>query len=344
MFFEPLERRRMLCAAIDAAPADAPLDESDLGMAATKVDGVAARESLSWTTGASMPQRREEGASAVLNGRLYAFGGFYDHTFDATGRVDAYNPATNTWQQRASMPEAITHAPTVVIGGEAWIFGGYVGKDPGPATRRVYIYNPNTNAWRRGPDMPFARGAAAAARVDDRVYVFGGRDLTRTADVPQTFEYNIKSGAWAVRADLPNPRNHIAGAAVGGKVFAIGGQHNEASAAVNQRSVHRYDPVTNTWTAVASLPFAMSHNVASTFEYQGRIITVGGETSHNVATSAVLLYEPWRNRWRTLTSLPQERRAPQAGIINGKLYVAGGSIRGGQRSDLYISNVLDGVI
>lgn len=343
MHFEALERRQLFCDLHGVPPLayrDASSGEGDL----TQHYNVAARESLRWSSGPSMPQKREEGASAVLNGRLYVFGGFYDWTFNATGRVDAFNPATNSWQQRAWMPEAITHAPAIVINGEAWIFGGYVGKDPGPSTKKVYIYNPNSNSWRRGPDMPFSRGAAAAARVGDKVYVFGGRDLSRTYDVRQTFEYNIKSGAWSIKADMPNPRNHIAGAAVNGKVYAIGGQHGEARDAVNQRSVHRYDPSSNTWTSVASLPFAVSHNFASTFEYQGRIIMVGGETSHNVATSKVLLYEPWRNAWRSLTGLPEERRASQAGIINGKLYVAGGSIRGGQRANLFVSSLLDSAL
>lgn len=303
-----------------------------------------ARTSLTWSWKQSMPQRREEGANAVLNGRLYVFGGFYDHTFNGTGRVDAYNPSTNSWQQRASMPEAITHAASLTINGEAWLFGGYVGKDPGPATKRVYIYNPNSNSWRRGPDMPFSRGAAAAARLGDNVYVFGGRNLDRTYDVAPTFAFNLKTNTWSTKANLPNPRNHLAAAEIGGKIYAIGGQHREASKAVNQRSVHRYDPATNTWSSVASLPFAQSHNLASTFAYNGRIIVVGGETAHNVAAGRVLVYEPWRNTWRDAGGLPEARRAPQAGIINGKLYVAGGSIRGGQRGDLWVSNSLDSIL
>lgn len=354
---ESLERRQFLCAwdgighaaawaarvstATAEGGATATLEHGD-GTALPVDDVVTAP--LTWSTKASMPQRREEGANAVINGRLYVFGGFYDHTFNGTGRVDAYNPATNTWQQRASMPEAITHAASLTINGEAWLFGGYVGKDPGPATKKVYIYNPNTNAWRRGPDMPMSRGAAAAAQVGSNVYVFGGRNLDRSYDIPQTFALNLTTNTWSTKANLPNPRNHIAGAAHDGRVYAIGGQHFEASSAVNQRSVHRYDPANNTWTSVASLPFAVSHNVASTFTYNGRIIVVGGETAHNVASGKVLVYEPWRNAWRSPGSLPEARRAPQAGIINGKLYVAGGSIRGGQRGDLWVSNSLDSVL
>jgi hypothetical protein len=92
------------------------------------------------------------------------------------------------------------------------------------------------------------------------------------------------------------------------------------------------------------MPSAVSHNVSSTLVHNGRIIVIGGEVTHNVATARTLVYEPWTNRWKTLTGLPEARRASQAGIIDGKIYVAGGSIRGGQRADLYVSNLLDDVL
>ena len=48
-----------------------------------------------------------------------------------------------------------------------------------------------------------------------------------------------------------------------------------------QTEVDRYDPTTNTWTKVASLPMAESHFNASTVLYDRYIITVGGENPHN---------------------------------------------------------------
>jgi N-acetylneuraminic acid mutarotase len=349
MLFDSLEKRLLACLAHEGIGPLPHVDPPAIVVPAEnlpppRVKPTNSHSSLNWTRSINMPQAREEGASAVLNNKLYAFGGFFDSTFNPTTRSDRFDPVKNQWKQVRSMPEAITHAPTIVINNEAWLFGGYVGKDPGPATAKVYVYNPISDTWRRGPDMPAARGAAAAARVGDFVYVFGGRNLNRIAEVAQAFALHIPSGTWSTRANMPNPRNHLAGVAVGGLVYAVGGQLNEASNAINQRTVSRYNPASDTWTAAADLPFARSHNVASTFSFKGRIVVAGGETAHNIASGKVLLYEPWNDSWRSLRDLPDIRRAPQAGIINGKLYVAGGSIRGGQRGDLFVSSTLDAIL
>jgi N-acetylneuraminic acid mutarotase len=352
---EQLEARHLLCDTHAAAFARTPTAANFAAVAVrvSKAAGVdvdsialpaAPSAELSWTTRAAMPQKREEGASAVLGGKLYVFGGFYDWTFTGTGRTDAYDPSTNTWTQRATIPLALTHAPATVINGEAWLFGGYVGKDPGPPTNRVYIYNPTSNTWRRGPDMPAARGAGAVALVGNTVYYVGGRNADRSADVAATWALNVSSNTWSIKANLPNPRNHIAAATVDGSVYAIGGQWNEASSAINQDDVHRYDPPSNTWSVVASLPQAMSHSFASTFAYNGQIFVAGGEISHNVSTAKVLKFSPRSNEWTQVGLLPAARRAGEAGIINGKIYFAGGSIVGSQKTDVWMSSLLDSVL
>jgi len=43
-------------------------------------------------------------------------------------------------------------------------------------------------------------------------------------------------------------------------------------------------------------------------------------------------------------NLPAARRATQSGIINGRLYVGGGSIVGSQKYDVWMSSPLDSVL
>lgn len=354
--FEVLEPRQLMCdthqlelsrnpSAASFALVAADANQQAAANAATPISSAAGENvRLTWSSKKSMPQKREEGASAVLSGKLYVFGGFYDHTFTGTGRVDAYDPASNTWSQKKSIPEAITHAPSLVINGEAWLFGGYVGKDPGPPSKKVHIYNATSNTWRRGPDMPDVRGAGAVAQVGQTVYFFGGRGPGRTFDVPEMYALDLSTNTWSIKANLPNPRNHIAGIAVDGYVYAVGGQWQEASQAVNQDDVHRYDPTTNSWTEVASIPLAVSHNTASIFSYNGRIVMAGGEKAHNVSTARVYSYSPVKDRWDFLGDMPAARRAPAAGIINDRIYLAGGSLVGSQKYDLYMSAPLSTVI
>ena len=40
--------------------------------------------------------------------------------------------------------------------------------------------------------------------------------------------------------------------------------------------------------------------------------------------TAVEMYDPATNRWRTVAGMPTGRWSPGAGAINGKLYVVGG--------------------
>ncbi len=83
--------------------------------------------------------------------------------------------------------------------------------------------------------------------------------------------------------------------------------------------VDRYDPATNTWTKVASLPVNLSHYNASTVLYNRYIITVGGENPHNVPKPYVFAYDTVMNKWASLTSLPNPRRAGVAGVIGNLL-------------------------
>jgi N-acetylneuraminic acid mutarotase len=124
---------------------------------------------------------------------------------------------------------------------------------------------------------------------------------------------------------LPVPRNHLGGVALGGRIYAVGGQSGQDQTATYRADVHAYDPTTNTWTAVASLPIAISHNNASTITMGGRIIVVGGERGYGQPIAEVRAYTPATNQWVDLTPLPTARAAGVAGAIGGVLYHATGN-------------------
>ena len=333
---QSLEPRRLLCA-VHVEPGD----EASMGYSTAS----AVTESrLSWTGVGRLPVAREEGAGASVGGKLYVMGGFINSNFDATPRVDIFDPAKSRWTRGRDMPLALTHTATIVTATRVWLFGGYVGADPGPATAAVLIYNVKTNKWTRGPDMPAPRGAAAAGLAGNTVYVFGGRNKARTTDVKDVYALNLDTNQWSTVARMPNPRNHLSGAVVDGQVYAIGGQKNEGERSINLTAVHRYNPKKNRWFAAPDLPEAQSHTLASTFVYDRKVITVGGESAHNVATANTFVFDPYKNEWSVEASLPKVRRAPQAALIGSQLFVAGGSVIGAQRDEVYATQNLDDVI
>jgi N-acetylneuraminic acid mutarotase len=285
-------------------------------------------KSLSWKSVATNPLAREEAQSLVYNGKLYELGGYFND-FTASLRVDAYDPKTNKWTRKHDLPYAITHAAVAPDpdGHSFWFIVGFKGSfkhNParGPdGTSDVYKYDAATDTWSKKTSLPEAHGAGGAGIINNKLYFFGGGDKTRSFDRRETYVLDLahQSNGWKRLADLPNPRNHLGGIVAGGKLYAIGGQHHLEDESVMQTEVDRYDPATNKWTKVASLPHGLSHFNAATVLFDRYIITVGGEEPHNTPRKYVFAYDTVMNKWARLTDLPNSRRAGVAGLVGTKL-------------------------
>ncbi|MDO8412434.1 MAG: kelch repeat-containing protein, partial [Gallionellaceae bacterium] len=77
-----------------------------------------------WTPKASMLTPREGLAVGVVNGILYAVGGYdyFSNTMFAT--VEAYDPVTDTWTPKASMPTPRAAFAVGVVNGTLYAVGG----------------------------------------------------------------------------------------------------------------------------------------------------------------------------------------------------------------------------
>jgi N-acetylneuraminic acid mutarotase len=84
-----------------------------------------------------MPYAREQLASGVINGRLYAVGGVDGQNPMNTN--SAYNPATNTWTTKAATTTARFDLAPGVVGGRFYAVGG---ADCGGALNTVEVFNP----------------------------------------------------------------------------------------------------------------------------------------------------------------------------------------------------------
>jgi len=286
---------------------------------------------FAWQTRAASPIARYEAGGAQVGGKLYVFGGYVNGRIESTARSDVYDPATNGWRRIADMPVQLTHSPAVVVGTEIWLVGGFVGNHPGPSTSDVWIYSTTANSWRRGPSLPLRRGAAAAAIVGRSIHIFGGVDRAAGSNVyvdeddHWMLDLDRQDLGWQRRAALPVARNHLGGGALGGRVYAVGGQFGGNESSGNRAEVHRYDPATDRWTAVAPLPAPRGHTTASVFAHRGRLVVAGGTVNGNVASSDVTAYDPAANAWMRLPSLPAGRKTPVADAIGDAFVVTTGN-------------------
>jgi N-acetylneuraminic acid mutarotase len=286
-------------------------------------------QTLTWTTQAKAPIGRSEAMVAAVGGKMWLFGGYTDGTATATGRVDTYDPATNTWARvNTTMPLPSTHVGCAVVGDDVYLAGGYHGGSGGNqtfASNQVWKYDTSTNTWTRLPDLPDARGGGSLVAYGTELHFMGGSDLARH-DQNTHWVLSLKSRhpRWVSRANLPTVRNHLGGVELDGKIYIVGGQQNQDAAEGPQSTLERYDPATDTWKTLASLPFGRSHIAAATLVWNGKIITFGGETQYLESIDNVSAYNPQTNTWSDLAPLPATRSSGTAAVINGAVYYSGG--------------------
>jgi len=125
---------------------------------------------------------------------------------------------------------------------------------------------------------------------------------------------------WRTLAAAGQARQEVAVATLGGKVYLIGGiRETSVSSAMEE-----YDPATDRWRFLASLPERLHHSTA--MAHGGFIYVFGGYRSLAFdSTNAAYRYDPSTDRWTTITPMPTPRGAPAGAVIDDRLYVVGGA-------------------
>ncbi len=299
---------------------------------------------LLWSDGAPSPIVRAEAERAAIGNKLYVFGGYsYPlNGFTPYSRVDVFDASRNAWTRLRDLPRAVNHAGVAVDGTTVYLAGGYVANASGSGaifgTREVWRYDSTTDSYAAMPPLPIERAAGQLVLVGRTLHFFGGTNQQRTVDTSEHWSLSLAGGTtWQPRARLPNSRNHLGGVALDGLIYAIGGQHGHDDALTTQRDVHRYDPRTDRWTAVAPLPavvvggtsYGRGHISASTFVRDGRIVVAGGEYDHMRPLRDVVEYDPATNRWTAQRMpLPAARYSGVAAQL-GSTFVYATGARGG---------------
>jgi N-acetylneuraminic acid mutarotase len=182
---------------------------------------------------------------------------------------------------------------------------------------------PAANTWVKRADMPTGRSGLVAAAVNGVVYAIGGATGEATAKVEAYFPNLTSFVLWGTKAPLPAPRVYPHGAAVlGGKIYVPGGLdagHNPT------KTLYRYNPATNTWTRKADLPRAGFGGVSAAIDGKLYVYVPYGPDPYGPDPDAALYrYDPSTNAWTQRAQPPAFQRGAAVGVINGKMYLAGG--------------------
>ncbi len=193
--------------------------------------------------------------------------------------------------------------------------------------------------WASLAPFPDPAEEPVGAASGGKLYVMGGiKPVWQPTGLVHV--YDPQTNAWTRLKPMPQPSHHTAIAELDGKIYLFGGfllPESGPPAWVPINNAWRYDPATDTWTALAPMP--TKRGAAAAVAAGGRIYVIGGaaqsqgDPSPSVHPSrshrslpTIEEYDPATNTWRSRTDMPTARNHVAVGAVKGKIYVIGGRL------------------
>ncbi|XP_039609452.1 kelch-like protein 18 isoform X1 [Polypterus senegalus] len=236
-----------------------------------------------WERCQPMTTARSRVGVAVVNGLLYAIGGYDGQSRLST--VEVYNPDTDSWTQVASMNSKRSAMGTVVVGGQIYVCGGYDGSS---SLISVECYSPELDKWTMTTPMTVSRSAAGVTVFEGRIFVSGGHDGLQIFNSVEY--YNQHTSSWHPVAGMLNKRCRHGAAALGSKLYVAGGYDGSGFLSM----VEVYSSGANQWSYV--VPMNTRRSRVSLVANCGRLYAVGGYDGQSNLNS-VEMYDSETNRW-----------------------------------------------
>ncbi|XP_033114955.1 kelch-like protein diablo [Anneissia japonica] len=188
------------------------------------------------------------------------------------------------------------HNYVYLCGYGTWREGGNKGSK---SCRRVLRLDMNSNTCKELPPLPDNRFYHSAIVMDGSLYVVGGTDWKNEAKAG-VLMLDQEKEEW-VDKQMMNVKRIAAGlTTLNGHLYAIGGTNMVA----RQKTVERYNPRTNTWSAVGNMNRARAYHGVVTAG--GCIYAVGGKSNsseeggNSNVLNSVEVYDPEANQWSML--------------------------------------------
>jgi VCBS repeat-containing protein len=252
------------------------------------------------------------------------------HEFCTTSMGGRYNPATDTWTltDTATAPVPRRKHGAVWTGSEMIIWGGCTENSSGNQNCVIMLnsggrYNPTTNAWQpmTMSNAPAARNFPPLVWTDDEMILWSGSAATSPGG-----RYNPTTNTWqSIGISSAPAGNGSTLVWTGSEVIAWGGCTGSPFCDIYYNSGGRYNPDTNSWTAVnmTGVPSVRSSHQAI-WTGSEMIIWGGYDGSSYLATGG--RYNPITDSWTatSTTNAPTGRSEHQAFWTGSLMLVWGG--------------------
>ncbi len=245
-----------------------------------------------WSPGPDMSYARwYPDAVECADGTILAMGGWASPTA-ATNQMERYDPATNAFTTLpSSADKAVGLFPRTVLLPSGQVFM------PGQ-NQETDRLNLNTNKWSFVGNMnygPRVVGMAVLLPGLNQVMAVGGgaaleQSGTNTAEI---IDFSVPTPSWQYTASMNFAR--VQGNTVllpDGTVLLVGGCNKGLGDGL-VAPAELFDPVSGTWTIMASLPALKAHHSTALLLPDGRVWSAGGDQRVALQTYAQLYSPPY---------------------------------------------------
>lgn len=130
-----------------------------------------------WKLAESMSTTRSRVAVAVLQGKMYAIGGY--NGLERLAVVEVFEPETRKWKRVAPISRPRSALGSAVLNNKLYVCGGYDGY---ASSDTVEVYDPNADKWFTASSMKKHRSASGITAFNSMIYAAGGHDGYRIYD------------------------------------------------------------------------------------------------------------------------------------------------------------------
>lgn len=261
-------------------------------------------------------------ATATQKGNIYILGGFVDSSYSDQNLC--YMPQKDGWSQEPSLINEKAFFTAEIVDGKIYTIGGQ-NRNFSPV-KTVEEYDISTGTWSLCPSMSEEKLHLASGVIDGKIYVCGGNYWKLYTSYSNVLEvYDPANRTWTKKANMPEGLSMHKAVSLDGYLYVVGGQKklNDPDSSIElSQSVYKYDPISNSWSTVASLPIPrVNHGLVT---LNGKIYVIGGNNSTGVLDS-IYEYDPLTDNWAAKEPMPQGYMQFSTAVINDKIYIIGGS-------------------
>ena len=229
--------------------------------------------------------------------------------------IVAVRAAEDSWTTLEPPPTGF-YRGAAVVDGKIYLVGNNITAE----------YDSETNTWTAKAPPPIPNYWGTVVACQNKIYLIGGNASKRTQ------VYDPATDTWENRTSIPTTRSSLQANVVDDKIYVIGGQKLAGLGVINPSNANDvYDPVTDSWSQMASIPTPVMGYASVVLDNKIYIIS-GGHTGgpDYKPIDQVQIFDPETNQWTNGTSIPTGVAfagacATQGRFAPKRIYVIGGT-------------------